>query len=324
MKNFRYLLNKIQDSKIIETPFPHIYIENFFDSEDFSKIINSSGVNTKNYEDNDELFHGLFDQGYKIIDFPGCINNVKEYNSWHDKKISSKKLHSACEGFGMTLRLMKPSCSILENLKHFIESRDFNLAIASKFNIDFDLVHSDTGLQKYLDGYEISPHPDIRKKALTYMININPHSDSEDLEHHTHYLQLKKEYKYIQEFWKANTKYDRCWIPWDWAETAFIQNKNNSLVMFSPTDQSIHAVKATYNHLISQRTQLYGNLWFNDAEETKQLSWEQMMIPPINKTNQKYSLSSIMEIAPTKLRRIFSKLNIPSSKSNYSSIRDKK
>ena len=90
MENFQYLIDKIQNSKIIESPYSHIYIENFFDEEDFSKIINSNRVNTKNYKNNDELFESLFSLGYKTIDFHGCINNVKDYNAWHSKKQISK------------------------------------------------------------------------------------------------------------------------------------------------------------------------------------------------------------------------------------------
>lgn len=324
MENFQYLIDKIQNSKIIESPYPHIYIENFFDEEDFSKIINSHGVNTKNYKNNDELFESLFSFGYKTIDFPGCINNVNDYNAWHSKKQTSKKLHSACEGFGMTLRLMEPNSPILKNLKIFIESKDFKNALASKFNIDADSVYSDNGLQKYLDGYEISPHPDIRKKALTYMININPHSNSEDLDHHTHYLQLKKEYKYIQEFWKSNFQYDRCWVPWDWAETVFVQSKNNSLVMFSPTNETIHAVKASYNHLLSQRTQLYGNLWFNKFPDTKELNWEDMVISSSRHLNQNNSLNSIIKKVPLKIKNFVKRFYNSDDKENYSSVRNYK
>ena len=38
-----------------------------------------------------------------------------------------------------------------------------------KFNINTDSYRSDIGIQKFLDGYEISPHPDIRSKAITFM-----------------------------------------------------------------------------------------------------------------------------------------------------------
>ena len=40
----------------------------------------------------------------------------------------------------------------------------------------------------------------------------------------------------------------------------------------------MHAVKANYNHLVTQRTQLYGNLWYLSSE-TKPLKWEQLQIP---------------------------------------------
>ena len=125
MKNFQYLIDKIKNSKIIDTPYQHIYIENFFNDEDFAEITNSDAVNTKNYKNNDELFQSLFNMGYKSIDFPGCINNAKEYNEWHINKKSSKKLNTTCEGFGMTLRLMDSNPGILEDLKNFIESKTF-------------------------------------------------------------------------------------------------------------------------------------------------------------------------------------------------------
>ena len=174
--------------------------------------------------------------GYKSIDFPGCINNAKEYNEWHINKKSSKKLNTTCEGFGMTLRLMDSNPGILEDLKNFIESKTFQDALASKFKINTDKVYSDNGLQKYLDGYEISPHPDIRKKAATYMVNINPSAASEASDHHTHYLKLKPSKNYISKFWESNKDFDRGWVPWDWCETVKQQNKNNSIVIFSPSN----------------------------------------------------------------------------------------
>ena len=43
-----------------------------------------------------------------------------------------------------------------------------------KFGIEYQNCNIDGGIQKYLDGYELSPHPDIRLKAATFMVNINP------------------------------------------------------------------------------------------------------------------------------------------------------
>jgi hypothetical protein len=33
-------------------------------------------------------------------------------------------------------------------------------------------------------------------------------------------------------------------------------------VFFTPSDASMHAIKANYDHLRTQRTQVYGNLWY--------------------------------------------------------------
>ena len=37
-------------------------------------------------------------------------------------------------------------------------------------------------------------------------------------------------------------------------------NKNNSIVLFKPDIDTLHAIKLDYNHNKFQRTQLYGNL----------------------------------------------------------------
>ncbi len=324
MKNFSYLIEKIKDTNITEYPFSHIYIENFFNPLDFQNIIEADSVNTRNFQNNEEMFNSLFNHGYKTIDFPGCISDVDEYCDWHTNKNTSKQMNTACESFGMTLRLMEPQSEILIDLKNFIESREFNEAIAEKFNIKINSVYSDHGIQKYLDGYEISPHPDIRKKALTYMININPHSSSESLNHHTEYLTLKKEYKYVESFWEGNQEYDRCWIPWDWAESKFIQNQNNSLVMFSPSNNSIHAVNAKYNHLQSQRTQLYGNLWYENFDSLQNVEWENLIISP-TKANSDFQ-KSLSRLKPVSiLKKIKSKINIFSDRTkHYSDVRNRK
>ena len=36
----------------------------------------------------------------------------------------------------------------------------------------------------------------------------------------------------------------------------------------------MHAVKANYNHLKTQRTQLYGNIWYGKDEIDYKLDWE--------------------------------------------------
>ena len=98
------------------------------------------------------------------------------------------------------------------------------------------------------------------------MVNINPSPESENLNIHTHYMKFKDRYKDIYNFWQTNKDVDRCWVPWSWAETVKRQTKNNSIVIFAPDNDTLHAVKADYNHLKTQRTQIYGNLWYNNKK----------------------------------------------------------
>lgn len=37
---------------------------------------------------------------------------------------------------------------------------------------------------------------------------------------------------------------------------------NNSIIMFAPSNDTLHSVRLDYNHLPLQRTQIYGNLMF--------------------------------------------------------------
>lgn len=272
-----YLIEKIKNAKFSDFPFKHIYIENFFEENDFKDIINSSDVCYLGLKNDEILIHSLLDGGYKIIKFPGCITDINDYLEWHDNKDSdggNNFLHTACEGFGMTLRLFEPTDSLISDVKSFINSPVFNQVIAEKFLIEYDQCSVDTGIQKYLDGYEISPHPDIRRKAATFMVNINPTQESEQLDHHTHYLKFKESHMYVQKFWEGNPNVERTWVPWTWCKTEFLQKKNNSIVIFSPDNDTMHAVKANYNHLKTQRTQLYGNIWYGKDEIDYKLDWE--------------------------------------------------
>ena len=153
---------------------------------------------------------------------------------------------------------------------------DFHNVLKEKFGKDRP-TSVETAVQKYMDGYEISPHPDIRKKCLTYMVNINPHPQSEKLNIHTHYLKFKPKYEPIYDYWTNNQHKDRCWVPWNWCDTVYQQTKNNSIVIFAPSDNTVHAVKADYDHLESQRTQIYGNLWYSDANKLQVETWKNLV-----------------------------------------------
>src|SRR6185369_4536536 len=114
--------------------------------------------------------------GFKEIGFPGTTTDLNKYLKWHkDRKGAKNSYVETCEGMGVTFRLQKTEPgSILREITDFFKSDVFLNAIAAKFGLSLEDTYPDLGLQKYLDGYEISPHPDVRKKAMTYMININP------------------------------------------------------------------------------------------------------------------------------------------------------
>lgn len=273
--NFDYLIDKIKLSEFENIPFRHIYIEDFFTNEQFLQIVKSDEIKSPVAKSNYELINGLVEKGFSPIEFPGCITNVKKYIDWHENN-EKAEIFSTCEGFGMALRLFRIKTKVLNELNLFLASEKFNRAIAEKFNIDFNNCIIDGGIQKYLDGYEISPHPDIRKKAATFMVNINPHPNSEQMDHHTHYLKFKDTYSYVKNIWSSNKDFDRTWVPWSWTESIKQQFKNNSIVLFSPSDDTMHAVKANYDHLITQRTQLYGNLWYKTDFTKSMMDWKNL------------------------------------------------
>jgi len=276
---FQYLLQQIECAGIEEYPFRHLHVRNFFSNEHFAHIISASEVAIPAVPSDERLFAELFQRGYKIIDFPGCIIDREVYLRWHRERGPTKNLtNTSCEGFGMTLRLGEARSSIIAELTEFMKSTEFQRTLADKFGLDFNAVYYDTGIQKYLDGYEISPHPDTRNKALTYMVNINPGIDSERQNHHTHYLQFKDQFKYVESYWLGHPEEDRCWVPWNWCESRKVQHENNSIVIFSPTNNTMHAVKASYNHLGSQRTQMYGNLWYREKQTNDGPRWEDFVI----------------------------------------------
>jgi len=212
----------------------------------------------------------------------------------YSPSLSRKKSNTACEGYGVVVRLESPKTSPIKTLVQFINSKEFIGTIAEKFGVNLSDTTYDAGLQKYLDGYEISPHPDIRKKALTYMVNINPSPASFDIEHHTSYLRFKPKWRFVEEFWKGNAELDRCWVPWDWCEIQKQQRNNNSMVIFSPSHDTIHAVKADYDHLPNQRTQLYGNLWFNEHQNNETPNWEEFVITPTPNRGEKRLFSKFL------------------------------
>jgi hypothetical protein len=278
---FDYVLDRIRDAEFSTFPFKHLEIDGLFSEQDFAEITSAPEICLGGYPSDESMFDGLFAAGYKAIDFPGCITNHKSYVKWHASRGPIGKYNlDTCEGFGVTLRLQDPVTPVIHDLMGLLSSDAWRRVLADKFDIDIDRAVHDCGVQKYLDGYEISPHPDTRAKALTYMVNINPNEKSENLDHHTRYLTLKDEYSYISHYWHGNETVERCWVPWSWCDVQKQQLRNNSIVIFAPNDDSFHAVRARYDHLEGQRTQIYGNFWRRDVDARAPPHWRQLVIGP--------------------------------------------
>ena len=259
------LILKIRKSKLVKDPFPHLLVENFFPPAVFDALTNLDEVKITGNQDID-LIENLIASGWAPIIFPGCTTEVQEYLDYRNTGRINGNRPDICEGFGMAFRLGDNQCSIVDEINAFLKSDEFAKELASKLEISLQNdMNLDAGFQKYLDGYEISPHPDIRKKLATFMININTDPASERRHHHTELLEFDFAYKKVLDFWNENPLSDRTWVPWHWCRSKFSHFQNNSLIAFAPSNETLHAVKADYPHFDHQRTQFYGNLWQKES-----------------------------------------------------------
>jgi len=271
MSQFNYLVDKLDNADFVDVPFKHIYIENFLSDEHFNHIVNAPQINFRECNGIDDLISELTKQGYNPVTFPGCTSDIQKYVKWYKGNKKETFTHGLLEGIGMSMRMTTYKDDLLKELVDFLNTPEFHDVIKKKFDRE-GKTRVETAIQKYLDGYEISPHPDIRSKCLTYMVNINPAEYSDTLNIHTHYCKFKPEYEKIYDFWR-DTDEERCWVPWSWCETVKTQTKNNSIVMFAPADDTLHAVRAHYDHNKTQRTQIYGNLWFTEKKKAENLKY---------------------------------------------------
>ena len=266
----RHYLKKIVDAEFVNAPFKHLYIENFFDREDFDLLQQCKLNRLPPYDNTAALIDGLRSNHYNPIDFPGCVKDINQYISSYQSGMfdgRDPEHETVVESYGMAFKQDVDNNPVarVRQLMSFMNSREFHVIVKHKFDLFGRPTRLSSTIQKYLSGYEISPHPDIRPKALTFLININPydHMDQQDI--HTHILQFKPEYKYVQHYWETHSV-ERDWVPWSWCNTVKVASENNSLLMFSPSCDTLHAVKLNYDHLKWQRTQIYGNLWYDDNQ----------------------------------------------------------
>jgi len=278
MEDFNYLIDKIYDADFILDPFKFIYLENFFSEEHFQRILACKQIKVPQFNSTKEMCNEL-SKTYKYSPqhLPGCTTDLKSYLLWHDTRKTGKGVanQDLLEGYGIAFRLKKYQDNILKDLVNFFNGDAWHNCIKEKFNKTGETV-VETAIQKYLSGYEISPHPDIRLKCATYMININTDLEAERLKIHTHFMTFKEEMKWIFEEWRTVQDKDTCWVPWEWATTKYEHSVNNSITMFAPDYNTLHAVKLDYDHTKFQRTQVYGNLWYTGKS-----------IPNVRKANWK-------------------------------------
>lgn len=269
MSKFSYLTKKIKKASFFHKPFPHIIVDNFINKTHFNQIVNDPQITIKadKVSSTKKKIEILTDHSYEPIDFPGCVKNIDDYIKFIDtKKLNRKKIigygRDLQAGFGLTMRLTETKSDILTNVENFFKSDEFNKAIKNKFGIEEQKLDIDFGIQKNLNYYEISPHPDTSKKALTYMINIYKNNECQKYQINTQLNVFKEKYNYIYDFWRYSQKFDRIWVPWNWCTTKKTHSSNNSLIMFKPSYNTLHSVKLDYDHLKFQRNQIYGNLWY--------------------------------------------------------------
>lgn len=260
---FDYLIQRVAEAPFQTEPFRHLYLEGFLSPEHLARVVTSPQVKVPPAVDTPDLLDSLTAAGYDIEPFPGCTTDVAKYleylktNEWPDS-------NGVVEGIGMAMRLKRVADPLIGRLLAFFNSERFHAALIAKFGIERPN-RIETAIQKYLTGYEISPHPDIRSKCLTYLLNINTEPEADQLPIHTHLLRLIRRKEFIYSFWDTNPEFDRCWVPWSWCTSERVTSANNSILLFSAHNRSLHAIKLKYDHTQFQRTQVYGNLWYTDV-----------------------------------------------------------
>jgi len=224
-------------------------------------LLEENQIHFPSCENNTELLRTLKNKGYASHEFPGCTTNEQEYLHYLETgEVKDKYQLFNTDALGMAFYIRQFKNPTIKALIDYLKSDEFHETLREKFDIEKP-TRIDTYIQKYLTGYEISPHPDVRAKSLTYLMNINQ-PGAEDLNIHTKLLKFTPEHADQYKFWDEHPEVDRSWVPWDWCYTVKEIRQNNALIMFEAHNRSLHAIKLDYNHLPTQRTQLYGNLWY--------------------------------------------------------------
>lgn len=260
MSKFSYISEKIKNAEFKEVPFKHILIEDFLKEEHLEIILSDQQIHFDNVNNTEALINTLYNKDYRVQNFPGCTTDLQEYlHHYNNDSFPHGRKGTPIESYGVTFRLAKIKNKFIQELTDYLNDEEFKSTLEEKFQIEKE-TRIITAIQKNLSHYEISPHPDVREKQLTYLLNINKDSSVDQESIHTNLLSFKPEWEFIKDYWKNNHEKNTTWVPWEWCETKVITNKNNSIVLFKPSVDTLHAVKMIYDHTRFQRTQFYGNL----------------------------------------------------------------
>ena len=218
---FSYLSQKVAKAEFISYPFKHLTIERFLSEDHFHQIVNANSIHLEKQPSNRALVDTLGARGYEVQEFPGCITDVDAYVAFADgssrfnRRLIQGYGRDVIEGYGITMRMKRYRDGLLEELVDYLNQSEFQAALREKFSLSGEL-QIETAIQKNLNHYEISPHCDTSRKALTYMVNIYTNADAERIPMHTHLLKFKPKYQYIYDVWANNKEIDPVWVPWGW------------------------------------------------------------------------------------------------------------
>ncbi len=267
---FEYLAEKVLAAPFEGEPFDHLLIDDFLREDHLDLLTRHPQIALPEAASIEALLETLSRAGYAAVPFPGCTDDVDHYleclNNNHFPRQKPNK--PAAEGFGVAMRLMRYRDARVEALLGYLNGPTFKRALERKFGIERPN-RIETAIQKYLSGYEISPHPDVRSKCLTYLLNVHTTPEAQPAPIHTHLLRFESDKAFIYDLWEGSPRIERCWVPWDWCRSVKQVRANNQIVLFQPHARSLHAVKLQYDHTRFQRTQIYGNLWYTDCNDVR-------------------------------------------------------
>ncbi len=264
---FDHAVRKIKAQPIETDPFPHIYVEEIFPPAYYRAMLDRIAAVGK----------------FVPTLYPGVAVDLSA-KTFRDYGLT-------CENFEKDEEL---SC-----LHHFLKSDEFSRLLLEKFSAsdswgprgsaipvekhayfkggqgDFTCVFD---LHKDLPGYEISPHPDVTSKIVTFLFYFTPNDDlnrfgtmlcrvkpgcEEKLAHASRSklssLLLRATEPFVGKAYGLGQK-DK-WFPWDLFDVVKVaQAKPNSLLVFAPNSESYHAVRMDIapDHPLQERQTLRG------------------------------------------------------------------